>query len=311
MNETRPLTPGTLAPALSWREVLLGVGNWLKMLVVLFKLRVVFLLLMAALGGALLGAAGRPEGGALVLLLVTGMLSAGGASAINQYLERERDTHMARTRTRPLASGQALHPGWALAAGIAMLALAVGLGVIYNPGLAFFTALGAVIYVGIYTLWLKPRTVLNIVIGGAAGSCTVLSGGAAVGAWNQPGVLALALLIFVWTPVHFWSLAMAYRDDYAQAGFPMLPVNVTPRQAAGWVALHSLATAFAALALATQVAAVWAYLLPVVAVTIRLGALTLRLMRQPERKNALNLFIFSNLYLGIVLIALMTLSLWR
>jgi protoheme IX farnesyltransferase len=119
-----------------------------------------------------------------------------------------------------------------------MVVFAVGLSAIFDPALAISNALGTIIYIGVYTIWLKPRTILNIVIGGAAGSMAVISGGAASHVWNGPGVLALSLLVFAWTPTHFWSLAMAYRKDYAQAGFPMLPVNMTMRQASWWVVLH-------------------------------------------------------------------------
>ena len=292
----------------------------LKTGLVLFKLRVVLLLLAAALGGALLGADGAPSGLALLWLTVTGGLSAAGASAINQYLERERDTCMARTRQRPLAAGRIAHPWWVLVVGSAMVALAVASAWAFEPALGFFIALGAAIYLGVYTLWLKPRTVLNIVIGGAAGSCTVLSGGAAVGAvrlgvpaeaWAEPGVLALALLVFVWTPLHFWSLAMACRDDYATAGFPMLPVCVTPRQAVGWIALHSLATGLAALLMATHPALGVSYLIPVGLATLWLGYRTVCLLNRPKREVAFALFKFSNVYLGLVLATLIAISIWR
>jgi len=292
----------------------------LRTLLVLFKLRVVFLLLAAALGGALLGADGAPSGLALLWLTVTGTLSAAGASAINQYLERERDRRMARTRQRPLAAGQIAHPWWVLTVGSAMVALAVVLAWTFAPVLGLFIALGAIIYVGVYTLWLKPRTVLNIVIGGAAGSCAVLSGGAAVGAiglgagaevWAEPGVLALALLVFVWTPLHFWSLAMACREDYATAGFPMLPVCVPPRQMAGWIALHSLATGVTALLMAAHPALGVSYLIPVGLATLWLGHRTIRLLNRPERGAAFALFKCSNVYLGLVLATLVVISVWR
>ncbi|MBX3060818.1 MAG: heme o synthase [Anaerolineae bacterium] len=286
-----------------------------KTAVTLFKLRVVSLLLLAAFGGAALGAL-VVESVSLwtwLLLAVTGTLSAGGASAINQYLERERDTHMRRTARRPLASGQIANPGLVLGIGVGMvllagmLALAAG-----KPALAFWVLLGAAIYVGVYTVWLKPRTTLNIVIGGAAGSCAVLSGGAAVGAWNVWGVWLLAALVFVWTPVHFWALAIAYRDDYAAAGFPMLPARVPPVTAARWTALHTVLTAVCALALGfwPQVD-VW-YLLPVGVVTAVLIQRTLILLQNPgQRRAALALFHLSNLYLALVLVVIMLATLWR
>jgi protoheme IX farnesyltransferase len=200
-------------------------------------------------------------------------------------------------------------PGWVLAVGGGMVVLAVVLSALFNPALAISNALGAIIYIGVYTLWLKPRTILNIVIGGAAGSMAVVSGGAAAGAWNESGVLALALLVFVWTPTHFWSLAMAYRKDYAKAGFPMLPAQVSMQQAAGWVAVHTLATVIAAVSLGFHPALGWGYLVPVGLASLQFLRLTVGLLRQPDGKAALRLFMFSNLYLGMVLLSAMILAL--
>ncbi len=276
--------------------------SFLSTLAVLFKLRIVALLLFAAVGGAFLGADGRPALGQLALLLVTGGLAASGASALNQYLERESDARMGRTRKRPLVVGAIARPGWVPYVASLMI-LGPALAVLpFNPALALFLLLGAVIYVGIYTLWLKPRTLLNIVIGGAAGSAAVLSGSAAVGAWNNPGAVALALLVFLWTPTHFWSLAIVYRNDYQQSGMPMLPTQAGPRASAGWVALHTAATAFAALMLAGQPALGWIYFIPVAAATFDLMVRNVRLLMRPEGKQALSLFKASNLYLALILL---------
>jgi len=283
----------------------------LKTLASLFKLRIVLLLLISALGGASLGAGGWPGGRALLLLIVTGGLSAAGASAVNQYLERDRDAQMKRTRRRPLPSGAVKKPLWVLLVGAGMVIFAVVLSAIFNPVLAISNALGAVIYIGVYTVWLKPRTILNIVIGGAAGSMAVISGGAASHAWNEPGVLALALLIFVWTPTHFWSLAMAYRKDYAHAGFPMLPVNVSMQKAAWWVAVHTLATGFIAMMLGFHPTLGIIYFLPVGLLSIQYVIFTLRLIRNPEEKPALSLFKYSNIYLSIVQLIVIILPLFK
>ncbi len=202
-------------------------------LVVLFKLRIVFLLLLAAVGGLFLGAHGWPGGGPLALTLVTGGLAAMGSSAWNQYLERESDAQMTRTRRRPLVTGAIARPSWVPYVATAMIALPVLAVLPFNPALAFFLSLGAFIYVVIYTVWLKPRTPLNIVIGGAAGSAAVLAGAAAANAWTDPGVIALAILLFFWTPIHFWALALVYREDYARAKVPMLPVTSAPRDGRG------------------------------------------------------------------------------
>jgi protoheme IX farnesyltransferase len=172
-----------------------------------------------------------------------------------------------------------------------------------NPALAFFLLLGAAIYVGVYTIWLKPRTLLNIVIGGAAGSAAVLSGSAAAGMWNQPAAVLLALLLFVWTPTHFWSLAIVYRNDYARSNTPMLPVQTSLRQAASWVLLHTGATAFAALALAVvQPSLGWLYLIPIGLATIDLIIRNVRLLATPSPKLALSLFKASNIYLTLVVL---------
>ena len=284
-----------------------------RLIVTLFKLRVVSLLLLAAYGGAALGAlsTGTFTMGAFLLLTVAGLFSAAGASAINQYLERESDVTMKRTARRPLPTGAIANPRLVLWLGLGMIAGATGLAAIWNVPLAFWVLLGALIYVGVYTIWLKPRTTLNIVIGGAAGSCAVVSGGAAVGAWADPGVWILAALVFVWTPVHFWALALAYREDYATARYPMLPAVVAPPVAARWTALHTLLTAACGVALG-----IWPVMDPVYLVVVGIGTLpllrrTVSLLRSPERKTAFPHFHYSNLYLALVLVVLILAGLWR
>jgi protoheme IX farnesyltransferase len=286
---------GTARPA-SW-------GDSLRALVVLFKLRIVFLLLVAATAGAFLGAGGWPGLGPVLLVLVTGGLAASGASALNEYIERDADRRMLRTRKRPLINGQIPRAGWVPYVATAMV-LSPSLAVLPgNPALAFFLTAGAVIYVVVYTLWLKPRTALNIVIGGAAGSCAVLSGGAAAGAWSDPGVLILAVLLFFWTPIHFWALALVYKDDYARAGVPMLPVVTSPRRAAFWGLVHGVVAGGAGLSLAALPSLGWAYLVPVAAVTGVLLVKGVELVREPSVRKAWHLFHTSNLYLAVVLLA--------
>lgn len=271
-------------------------------LMVLFKARVVSLLLFAALGGAFVAAGGWPGWQALAVTLLSGWLAASGASALNQYIERKSDGVMTRTRHRPLVDGTIPNPAWVPWVATGMIALAVGWTWIFNRWLAFWLAAGAFIYVVVYTIWLKPRTPLNIVIGGAAGSAAVLSGAAAAGRWDAPAALVLAMLVFLWTPTHFWSLAIVYRNDYARSDTPMLPVMVSPRQAAFWVFLHTAATAFAALALAFDPALGWIYAVPVGLATADLLWRNVRLLRAPTPRLARSLFIASNLYLTVVLV---------
>ncbi len=289
-------TSGALVPQeVGWRATW---ATWS----VLFKSRVVSLLLMAAVGGAFLGASGWPGVGTLIVLIVTGGLAASGSAGLNEYLEREPDAIMGRTRRRPLVTGKA-QPKWVLWVSIGMVLVPTLVVLPFNPALSFFLFLGAFIYVGIYTILLKPRTLLNIVIGGAAGSAAVLSGGAATGNWQEPSVIMLALLVLLWTPSHFWSLAILYRKDYAKAGIPMLPVHTSMRGSAYWVMLHTGTAGFVALLLTMTPELGLAYLIPVAIVTIDMLIRNIRLIRDPSPENARSLFISSNIYLMVVLLS--------
>lgn len=275
-----------------------------KVLVALFKLRIVALLLLAALAGAFLAADGRPEWSDVLVLLLAGTASASGASALNEYFERERDALMRRTaKRRPLTTGAIRKPQVALLAGLALIAVAVLGTLSFNPALAFFLFAGAFIYAVVYTLWLKPRTSLNIVIGGLAGSCAVLSGSAAVGRWDDPAALLLALALFFWTPIHFWSLALVYREDYIQVGIPMLTTQAAPRTAAAWALAHGIGTSGGVLWLALPAGLGLLYLAPAIAFTGLLIARSVRLVLAPTAPRAWQLFHTSNLFLLAVLLA--------
>ncbi len=290
----------THAPTISLRETWRG---HLQTAVVLFKLRVVSLLLMASVGGAFLAADGWPGFGALFLVLLTGGMSAAGASCLNQYIEREKDKKMTRTRKRPLPAGT-IDQQWVPFAGINLIVLACIIAAPFQIMLSVWLLIGAIIYVVIYTIWLKPRTLLNIVIGGAAGSAAVMSGGAAVGDWQNQGVIVLALMLFLWTPSHFWSLAMLYRDDYMRADVPMLPTQMSMGSAAWWVLSHTLPTAIAALLLTVVPELGWLYFVPVLFASADMVRRNVRLIRQPTPANARSFFISSNIYLTIVLVAI-------
>jgi len=276
--------------------------------VALFKLRIVALLLFAGTAGAFLAARGLPRIESLLLMTLTGGLAAMGASALNEYIERDTDAQMRRTRRRPLvnlADRRLLTADrlrWVPVVALAMIIVPTLAVLPFKPALAFFSGAGALIYAGIYTLWLKPRTVLNIVIGGFAGTCAVLSGGAAAGNWNEPGVIVLGLLVFLWTPAHFWSLALLYRDDYARVSVPMLPVRTSLRGSAVWIALHAAATGFAALALGAVPTLGWLYRVPTVFLTLALLWTCARLVAQPTPAHARALFLASNAFLAILLL---------
>ncbi len=291
-KETTLLEP---KPRLNWR-------GQLKTMVVLFKLRIVFLLVVAATGGAFLGAGGWPGWDKLLLTWVTGTFAAAGASALNQYLERHTDGAMGRTDNRPLVTGDISHPQRIPFISIAFILLPSLAVLPFNPALTLWLLVGAFIYVVVYTIWLKRRTVLNIVIGGAAGSAAVLSGGAAVSAWNDPGVLVLSLILFLWTPFHFWSLAILHRDDYARADVPMLPTQMSPKKAAVWVLSHTLPTAVAGLLLTTLPSLGWIYLIPMLLVTADLIRRNILLIQDASRSRALGMFLASNHYLLVLLL---------
>jgi protoheme IX farnesyltransferase len=273
-------------------------------IVVLFKLRVVFLLLVAATAGSFLAAEGWPGINILLLTWITGGMAAAGASALNQYWERKSDASMVRTSGRPLVTGEIANPRWVPVAGL-LLILIPSLAVYsFNPALTFWLLAGAFIYVIIYTIWLKPRTLLNVVIGGVAGSAAVLSGSAAAGSWNALGAIVLALILFLWSPFHFWSLALLYRNDYARADFPMLPARTSPRGAAAWIMVHTLPTGIAGMALAALPFLGWSYLIPVSLITIDLFWRSIKLLQDPSPRNARKVFISSNIYLLVLLLAI-------
>lgn len=267
-------------------------------------MRVVALLLFAAVAGAFLGARGWPGVKPFALLLVTGALAAMGSSALNEYLEQESDARMVRTQDRPLVVGAFTRPAWVPIVGAGFIVVPALAVLTFNPALTLFLVLGAVIYLGVYTLWLKPRTPLNVVVGGLAGSCAVLSGGAVVDAWTDPGVLTLAALIFLWSPTHFWSLALACHEDYRRAGIPMLPIVVSPRSAAFWSVLHAVAGCAAGLLLIGHPDLGAHYALPALGAAGYLLLQGGRLLYHPTRKQAWRLFHASNFYLGLILLAI-------
>jgi len=214
----------------------------------IFKLRIGMLIMITALAGlAITPGAGLSLAQVVVLALAV-LVASASAGAFNQYIEADSDRLMVRTRQRPFASGTlARSPVW-LVVFAALLAGAVGSAWwVLNATSALFIFLGAFFYGVVYTLWLKRRSWLNIVIGGASGSFAVLAGAAAVDPSLGALPLLLALVLFLWTPPHFWSLAIATHTDYAAAGVPMLPVVAGPARAARVVYGHSIALVVASL----------------------------------------------------------------
>jgi heme o synthase len=193
-------------------------------LVTLTKPRIISLLLVTTVCAMFAAERGMPGGWLILWTMVGGYLSAGGANTINQFVDRDIDAVMGRTDRRPIVAGR-ISPPTALAFGVVLVVASVlVLGFLTTWLAAGLSFLGVLLYVGLYTLWLKRTTIHNIVIGGAAGAVPPLVGWAAVTGDLTFGAVLLFAIVFVWTPPHFWALALMLRKDYTEAGVPMLPV---------------------------------------------------------------------------------------
>ena len=205
----------------------------MKAVLNLFKVRIgVAIALAAAAGLAVENGEGPGFARSLTLVLAV-LLASAAAGAFNQYVEHDLDRRMARTRNRPFVTGTLKHgPFWLWVIGILLFASVSAAIAVSNAAAGLYVFLGAFTYGVVYTVWLKRRTWWNIVVGGLAGSFAVLAGAAATSTPPGPEALSLAVVLFLWTPPHFWSLAIACREDYAAAGVPMLPVVVGDARAA-------------------------------------------------------------------------------
>lgn len=280
-------------------------GGTVRLAFNLFKLRIGIVIALTALAGAAIQPGAAVPRWQLAVLALAVLASSAAAGAFNQYYEWEFDRRMERTRRRPFVTGAlAHHAGWLWLIALMTAASVAAAWITVNPVAALYTFLGAFVYAVVYTVWLKRRTWLNIVIGGLAGSFAVLAGAAAVTPALSPEALLLALVLFLWTPPHFWSLAIAYRSDYAAAGVPMLPVAKGNAFAARAIFTHIVLLVAASLAPALYSAG-WIYLAGAAAG----GALFLRygwrLTRHSDRKSAMACFHASLAQLSILLAAAM------
>ena len=243
----------------------------------------------------------------MVLLVAAGFLAAGGAGALNCFLERRTDSRMNRTRNRAIPSGRISSNG-ALALGLGFSILGVGLATFLNELTAAFIGIGVFWYVLVYTLWLKPRTKWNIVIGGAAGSFSALAGWAAVTGSISLTAFLVALLIFLWTPGHFWGLAMAKSDEYASIQIPMLPVVDGAHKSAMYTALSNFALLpftiglFALTASRSNFLALLILGTALIAFNARFLLANLRMIKNPAPTNAWRVFKMSISYLFVILL---------
>jgi heme o synthase len=268
-----------------------------------FKLRIGTLIMITALGGMAIAPGPGLSLTQVLVLALSVLVASASAGAFNQFVEAESDRLMVRTRRRAFASGELTRsPLWLAVIGGLLAGSVAAAWFTLNPTAALFIFLGAFFYAVVYTVWLKRRSWLNIVIGGLSGSFAVLAGGAAVDPSLGALPLLLALVLFLWTPPHFWSLAIANHTDYAAAGVPMLPVVAGPQRAARIVHWN------AALLVSASVLPVFfgagpIYLLGAVAGGVHFLRKTRALARAPSRKTAMASFFASMVQLSVLLAA--------
>lgn len=252
----------------------------------------------------IVAARGWPGLWLIVATVIGGTFAAGGANAVNMYVDRDIDKIMNRTKGRPLATGE-IEPRNALIFSVGLLVVAfVWLTVFVNLLSALFAMTAAAFYIFVYTLWLKRTSSQNIVIGGAAGCMPVLVGWAAVTNTVAIEPFILFGIIFLWTPPHFWALAVKYRDDYSAANVPMLPSVATLENTSRQILAYTVAVWVLSLVFTPVANMGWIY---TVAAIVTGGLFTLhavKLLRDPTPKRAMKVFTFSITYLSALFIAM-------
>ncbi len=279
-------------------------GRRLGGFVALTKPRIIELLLVTTLPTMVVASRGLPRWSLVLATLAGGTLAAGGANAANMVVDRDIDAVMRRTRNRPLVTG-VVTPAQALAfaIGLEVLALAL-LWTTVNPLSAVLSVSAMLFYVFVYTLWLKRTSRQNIVIGGAAGAVPVLVGWAAVRDSVGWAPLVLFALMFVWTPPHFWALAIRYRDDYRSVDVPMMPVVTTFERTAAQILVYSVLVAAVSLVFAWTAGMGPLYWVSAVVLGVVFCAMAYRLWRRPTEAEAMRLFHWSITYVTLLFTAM-------
>jgi protoheme IX farnesyltransferase len=277
----------------------------------LTKPLIVALLLVTTFSGMIVGLGGWPAGGLVAITFLAGAASAGGASAINQFIDRDRDQQMSRTRNRPLPRG-AIGPAEALSFGLVLCVIGFyGFALGANILSALLALAGMVYYILLYSLALKPSTTHNIVIGGGAGAIPPMVGWAAATGRLEAGAFFLFALVFFWTPPHFWALALVRQHDYEKAAVPMLPVVYGERETRRQILLY--AVQLVALSLFLPVARLGGWISTIAAAV--LGVIFLfyawKLWREGGQKIAWGLYRYSSVYLALLFGALVVDTLVR
>lgn len=268
------------------------------------KLRVVELLLVTTVPTMVLAVGGWPSIQLMAITLIGGTLAAGGANAINMYIDRDIDKLMVRTQNRPLVTG-VLTPREAMIFAIVLEILAF---LVLWAGANLLAAVLAVsamlFYVFVYSLWLKRTSKQNIVIGGAAGAMPVLVGWAAVTNSLGWAPVVLFVVIFLWTPPHFWALAIRHADDYKAAGVPMMPVVVSLERTVRSMTIYAVLLTLSTLVLVPVADLGWIYGITALVFGVAFVIGSIRLGSDPSPKRSMRLFTFSITYVTAVFVAL-------
>jgi protoheme IX farnesyltransferase len=273
-----------------------GVAQLARDYLSLLKLRIVALLDATAIAVMIPAAHGHPRLMPVLAVLAGGTFAAGGAHAINCWFDRDIDAEMNRTRMRPLPGGR-IPPSHALAIGVALNVLAFAVLWAWANLLAAVLALaGALIYVFVYTIWLKRMTPHNIVIGGAAGAMPPLVGWAAATGSLDATAFAFFAVVFFWTPPHFWALAQVIKGDYARARIPMLPVVAGAQSAKRQSVLYAIAAAAVSLVPFFSGAAGWIYLAG--AAVLGVGLVGITVLDLSGRRWTRRVFAYSLVYVA-------------
>ncbi|MEO8330998.1 MAG: heme o synthase [Gallionella sp.] len=282
-----------------------GCETMIKQYINVFKLRIGFVIAVAALGGMAITPGQSLPVWKILVLFMTVLMGSAAAGAFNQYSERDIDAKMTRTKSRPFVSGFFQHgPKWLVIIGLLLLVAVAAAAFMLNAMTALNIFLGAFTYAIVYTVWLKRRTWLNIVFGGLAGSFAVLAGAAAVDPSLGPLPVALALVLFLWTPPHFWSLAIAIRDQYAAAGVPMLPVVKGDQKAARIILGHTILLVLVSL-VPVYYGLGWIYLTGALSGGVYFLIKSVQLVRNPTKQTAMANFFASLVQLTVLMFALM------
>ena len=277
--------------------------------IALTKPPIISLLVITAIGSMFVAAQGVPSPLTMLLVCVGGSLGAGGANALNHYMDQDIDSLMTRTRERPVP-GRRISPANALGFGIILNILAFSmLAAWVNVLAASLTMAASLFYVLVYTGWLKRTTPHNIVIGGAAGAIPPMVGWAAVTGGLDLPALYMFTIVFFWTPPHFWALALLIETDYERAGIPMLPVVAGRENTVGNIFLYSIVLIALSLVFSATSAVGWVYLGSASVLGSVFLLLAWRLKSDSTASNARKLYLYSLLYLALLFVAMLADSL--